>query len=46
VRLSRLAVAAGDAVAAAGAGDFTQLRRHLHRFETLTSAIWAVQDPR
>ena len=46
VRLSRLAVAAGDAVAAAGAGDFTQLRRHLHRFETLTSAIWAVQNPR
>jgi hypothetical protein len=42
VRLSRLAAA--DAVAAAGAGDFTQLRRHLHRFEVLTSAIWAVQD--
>jgi hypothetical protein len=42
VRLSRLAAAAGDA--AAGAGDFTQLRRHLHRFEVLTSAIWAVQD--
>jgi len=44
VRLSRLAVAAGDAVAAAGAGDCTQLRRHLCRFEALTSAIWAVQD--
>ena len=44
VRLSRLAAAAGVAVAAAGAGDFTQLRRHLHRFEALTSAIWAVQD--
>ena len=44
VRLSRLAVAADDAVAAAGAGDFTQLRRHLRRFEALTSAIWAVQD--
>jgi hypothetical protein len=44
VRLSRLAAAAGDAIAAAGAGDFTQLRRHLRRFETLTSAIWAVQD--
>ena len=44
VRLSRLAVAADAAVAAAGAGDFTQLRRHLHRFEALTSAIWAVQD--
>jgi hypothetical protein len=46
VRLSRLATAAGDAVAAAGAGDFTQLHRHLRRFEALTSAIWAVQDPR
>jgi len=44
VRLSRLAAAAGDAVAAAWAGDFTQLRGQLHRFETLTSAIWAVQD--
>ena len=44
VRLSRLAAAAGDAVAAAGAGDFTQLRRHLRRFEALTFAIWAVQD--
>jgi hypothetical protein len=44
VRLNRLAAAAGDAVAAAGAGDFTQLRRQLRRFEALTSAIWAVQD--
>ena len=44
VRLSRLAAAAGDAVAAAGAGDFAQLRRHVRRFEALTSAIWAVQD--
>ena len=44
VRLSRLAAAADDAIAAARAGDFTQLRRHLRRFETLTSAIWAVQD--
>ena len=44
VRLSRLAGAAGVAVAAAGAGDFTQLRRHLRRFEALTSAIWAVPD--
>ena len=44
VRLIRLAAGAGDAVAAAGAGDFTQLRRHLRRFEALTSAIWAVQD--
>jgi hypothetical protein len=44
VRLSRLADAATDAIAAARAGDFAQLRRHLARFDTLTSAIWAVQD--
>jgi hypothetical protein len=44
VRLSRLAAAADDAIAAAGAGDFTRLRRHLRRFETLTSAIWAVHE--
>ena len=44
VRLSRLAAAADDAIAAAWAGDFTQLRRHLRRFETLISAIWTVQD--
>ena len=43
VRLSRLAAAANDAIAAAGAGDFTQLRTQLRRFDTLTSAIWAVQ---
>ena len=43
-RLSRLASAASDAVAAAWAGDLAQLRRHLARFDTLTSAIWAVQD--
>jgi len=44
VRLSRLAAAADDAIAAAGAGDSTQLRTHLRRFDTLTAAIWAVQD--
>jgi len=44
VRLSRLAVAADGAITAAGAGDFTQLRIQLRRFETLTSAIWAVQE--
>jgi hypothetical protein len=43
VRLSRLTAAADDAIAAARVGDFTQLRRHLCRFDTLTSAIWAVQ---
>ncbi len=44
VRLSRLVAAADDAIAAAWAGDFTQLRTQLRRFDTLTSAIWAVQD--
>jgi hypothetical protein len=43
VRLTRLASAASDAVAAAWTGDFAQLRRHLARFDTLTSAIWTVQ---
>jgi hypothetical protein len=46
VRLSRLASAASDAIAAAWAGDFARLRRHLARFDTLTSAIWEVQDAR
>jgi hypothetical protein len=44
VRLDRLAAAAEDAVAAARAGDSADLRRHLHRFDTLTAAIWTVQD--
>jgi hypothetical protein len=44
VRLSRLAAAANDAIVAAGDGDSGQLRRHLHRFEVLTSAIWTVQQ--
>ena len=43
VRLNRLATAADDLVLAAGSGDFAQLRRHLHRFEVLTTAIWTVQ---
>jgi len=43
VRLSRLAAAANEAIAAAGEGDSGLLRRHLHRFEVLTSAIWTVQ---
>ena len=43
VRLSRLAAAANDAIVAAGDGDSGLLRRHLHRFEVLTSAIWTVQ---
>ncbi len=44
VRLNRLVTAADEAVAAARDGDSTALRRALHRFEALTSAIWTVQD--
>jgi hypothetical protein len=44
VRLDRLAVAADDAIAAARAGDYGEMRRHLHRFDRLTEAIWTVQD--
>jgi hypothetical protein len=44
VRLSRLAAAADDAIAAAWTGDSAQLRRYLHRFDVLTSAIWTVQQ--
>ena len=44
VRLDRLAAAAGDAITAARAGDFGEMRRHLRRFDALTSAIWTVQD--
>jgi hypothetical protein len=50
VRLNRLTTAADDAIAAAGAGDSAQTRRHLRRFDSLTTAIWTVQhavyDPR
>jgi hypothetical protein len=42
VRLNRLAGAANDAIAAAGAGDSGQLRGHLRRFDVLTAAIWTV----
>ena len=44
VRLDRLAAAAKDAIAAAQAGNAAELRQHLSRFDTLTSAIWTVQD--
>jgi len=44
VRLDRLAAAAEDAISAARAGDSGEMRRHLRRFDTLTSAIWTVQD--
>ena len=44
VRLSRLAVAANDVIAAAKAGEPARLSRHLRRFEVLNSAIWTVQQ--
>jgi hypothetical protein len=44
VRLDRLARAASDAIDAARAGDFGEMRQHLRRFEALTSAIWPVED--
>lgn len=43
VRLNRLAAAAAEAMAAARDGDPAGLRRHLCRFEAVTSAIWTVQ---
>ncbi|HTT53804.1 MAG TPA: hypothetical protein VMH35_20610 [Streptosporangiaceae bacterium] len=42
-RLARMATAAQDAAAAAECGDVGALRRQLHRFETLTTAMWTVQ---
>jgi len=44
VRLDRLAAAADDAIAAARELDYGEMRRHLHRFDSLTAAIWTVQD--
>jgi hypothetical protein len=44
VRLDRLAAVADDAITAARAGDSREMRRHLRRFDALTSAIWTVQD--
>jgi len=43
-RLGRLAAAAGEMAAAAKEdGDVAALRRHLRKFEVLTSALWTVQ---
>ena len=44
VRLDRLTAAADDAIEAARAGDSSEMRRHLRKFDALTSAIWTVQD--
>jgi hypothetical protein len=44
VRLDRLAAAADAAITAARAGDAAGMRRHVRRFDALTSAIWTVQD--
>lgn len=43
VRVTRLAAAADRAVGAARSEDISQLRAHLRHFDTLTSAIWAVE---
>jgi hypothetical protein len=43
VRLDRLAAAAEEVVTAARDEDIAGLRRHLRRFEALTSASWTVQ---
>ena len=43
VRLNRLTASADEAIATARDGDSAILRRHLRRFEALTSAIWTVQ---
>src|SRR5215469_5769280 len=43
VRVTRLALAADQAVMAARNADVHELRTHLHHFDTLTSAIWTVQ---
>jgi hypothetical protein len=43
VRLNRLAAAAEQVVAAAQDEDTAGFRRHLRRFEALTSASWTVQ---
>ncbi len=44
VRVTRLAVAADQAVNAARRGDTSALNAHLRHFDALTSAIWTVQD--
>jgi hypothetical protein len=42
-RIAKLAAAADEAVSAAKDGNAAALRRCLHKFERLTSALWTVQ---
>jgi hypothetical protein len=44
VRVTRLAAVADRAVGAARSKDISRLRDHLRHFDTLTSAIWAVEN--
>ncbi len=44
VRVTRLAMAADDAVDAARSGDLAALYAHLRHLDTLLTAIWTVQD--
>lgn len=44
VRVTRLAMAADNAVNAARSGDFPALNAHLRHFDTLLTAIWTVLD--
>jgi hypothetical protein len=44
VRVTRLATAADQAVNAARRGDLAALHAHLRHFDSLTSAMWTVQD--
>lgn len=44
VRVTRLAHSADQAVTAARRGDVGELRSHLHHFDSLTAAIWTVQN--
>ncbi len=44
VRVARLAATSDQAVDAARRGDAAGLRAHLLHFDTLMSALWAVQD--
>lgn len=44
VRVTRLAMAADQAVSAARSGDHAALDAHVRHFDSLTSAIWTVQE--